>query len=676
MKRLGISLFFSLAIVLFVTSCAAPTATPPPLNFDDPNILGIERADKRSLVTIEDAVACLVSKRPVYGVIAENTNVRPATEVGTCRVGRIPQGTVVRIDGLYAAGEQTPLADVSGVGDTLTAGAIGYAEDVQPIFERTCNSCHSGIVQTKGLQVTAYEPLLAGSENGPVVVPGEPDESLLWDQIESGKMPMVGELSELDKETVRLWIAAGAPARRSELPTRDNLWVSIDAGDVETVNNACAPDTVENPGNFINAELVLPISCGARPAPEAVAALADGFTPTIVGGETLPAAAGEEVTVAAAPAGPAYAGGASAAAAGIQAGALNIAPPSDADGWLDARGGFCVERRLPNNERSITAIAFAPDGRMFLALDSSPTGEVDPLVLYDANHPSRSIATYDYLTDSNFREIFTESTRITGLDWHDGALYVSRAGEVGYIPDGGEYRPLAGGFAVNSQLFHANNGIVVQGGYVYVSAGGVRDGYSDGPIEGMDEVNAVNVVAGGNPYAARIVRAPVGRLLSERSIGAFETAALGVRNPYGIAADPSGRIWFTDNGATNVPEDISAGDEVNLLDPRRATGSDASAPYYGFPLALTGNYGTRYVEPVATLVNTGAPTGISWAYGTVFFGQYGKDPGLYRLGSAGGQIVAERVMLVWPLLAVATAPDGALWLGTGDGGLFRVTPGC
>ena len=85
---------------------------------------------------------------------------------------------------------------------------------------------------------------------------------------------------------------------------------------------------------------------------------------------------------------------------------------------------------------------------------------------------------------------------------------------------------------------------------------------------------------------------------------------------------------------------------------------------------------TRYVEPVATLINTAAPTGITWAYGTIFFARYGKDPGLYRLGNAGGQITTERVMLIWPLLAVATAPDGAIWLGTGDGGLYRVTPGC
>jgi hypothetical protein len=167
--------------------------------------------------------------------------------------------------------------------------------------------------------------------------------------------------------------------------------------------------------------------------------------------------------------------------------------------------------------------------------------------------------------------------------------------------------------------------------------------------------------------------------VSQRSIELFETAARGLRNPYGLAADPTGRLWITDNGATNVPDDISAGDEVNLFDPRAVapgTAEDAT-PYYGFPLALNGAPPDWYTKPVIDLPNTSAPTSITWAYGTLFFGVYGRNPGLYRIGrGADGQMVAERVLLAWPLLATATAPDGALWIGTGAGGLFRVTPGC
>jgi glucose/arabinose dehydrogenase len=265
------------------------------------------------------------------------------------------------------------------------------------------------------------------------------------------------------------------------------------------------------------------------------------------------------------------------------------------------------------------------------------------------------------------------------MTYYNGALYLARAGEVGRIVDGGAYEPLAGGFAVNSQLFHANNGIAILDGWLYVTAGGVIDGYSDGPIVGIGEAGAQNVVAGGNRFAARIVRAPLDVLLGQRSIEAFQTVARGVRNPYGITIDGSGRLWFTDNGATNVPDDVSAGDEVNLLDPRTVapgTAEDAT-PYYGFPLALTSPAPDWYTPPVVDLPNTSAPTSITWAYGTLFFGVYGRNPGLYRVGRAGdGSMVAERILLAWPLLATATAPDGSLWIGTGSGGLFRVAPGC
>jgi len=349
--------------------------------------------------------------------------------------------------------------------------------------------------------------------------------------------------------------------------------------------------------------------------------------------------------------------------------------PTDEDGWLQPRGGLCVQSMLPDNRRGITALAFAPDGRLFLALDSNIAGDIDPLVLYDAWHPSRAVAVLEP-GGGSFNEILSESTRITGLDWEDGALYLSRAGEVGQIVDGGGYETLAGGFAVNSHLFHANNGLVISNGWLYVSAGGVMDGWSDGPIVGIGEDGAQALVSGGNPYAARIVRAPLGALREARSISAFSTAARGARNPYGIAVDPAGNLWFTDNGATNLPDDTPAGDEVNMLAPGTIGAGEAETPHFGFPLALTGA-ADWYSRPALTLVNAAAPTGISWALGTIFFAQYGKDPGLYRVGvDAAGLLVAERVMLGWPILALTTAPDGALWVGMGDGGLYRITGGC
>jgi hypothetical protein len=461
----------------------------------------------------------------------------------------------------------------------------------------------------------------------------------------------------------------------------------VDGSSINPVSDRCTATTRDE--KVVSSDLVFPLSCGVAPRPvELQAALTSLSIPLPAALVTRPAGA---VAASVPSPGEAAAGSAVAAAPsapgrtidprqiGIQAAAINLAPASDTDGWLQSRGGFCLEQRLPQNDRGITALAFAPDGRLFMALDQSLTDEPDPLILYDAYHPSRSIAIYDPVANTRPTEIFNESTRITGMTYYNGALFISRAGEVGRIVDGGKYEPLAGGFAVNSQLFHANDGIAILDGWLYVSAGGVIDGYSDGPIVGIGEAGAQNVVSGGNRFAARIVRAPLDALLSRRSIEVFQTVARGVRNPYGLTVDGSGRLWFTDNGATNVPDDVSAGDEVNLLDPRGVapgTAEDAT-PYYGFPLALTATPPEWYTPPVVALPNTSAPTSISYAYGTLFFGVYGRNPGLYRLGRTGdGTLVAERIVLAWPLLATATAPDGALWFGTGSGGLFRVAPGC
>ncbi len=751
MSRIRAAAFGGLLTVLLLSSCTAPAvfeSAPPPLEIAEPNMLGEAPANTRTLLTLDDALRCLQSGRPVYGVTVENSNVRAEADANSCRVGRLPVGALVRAEAVHLTGEDTPLSDITGylsgedapgaiveaaapveaeapaeaTDETQAEPGLGYSEDVQPIFQRTCNSCHSGIVKNAGLQVTAYEPLMAGSTKGAVVLPGDPEGSLLWQMISTGKMPMVGELPDADKELVHAWIAAGAPEHRpapvalrpTATPTAGparppegspDLWLVVDGMELNDVPDECAL-TAEPEHFYMSSELLMPLNCGAppqeatlaaalatvRPRPLAGAAPAAAAVGTADGGlASVDGESGNEASTGAATAGGAEAEVAAQAEAvpvaaayaagagdgGIQAAAFGLAGPSDSDGWLQSRGGFCVEQRFNDNNRSITAIAFAPDGRLFLALDSPPAGEnVDPLVLYDAYHPSRAIATIDPATGGYYQEILSESTRITGLSYANGALYVSRAGEVGRIPDGSGFERLAVGFAVTSNLFHANNGIVVSDGWVYVSAGGVRDGYSDGPLVGISEAGAMEIVSGGNPYAARLVRAPLDQLVSTRSISVFQTAARGLRNPYGVARDPSGRIWFTDNGATNVPDNIAAGDEVSVFNPATATGVDATAPFYGFPLALTTD-AEWFVDPVVNLPNTAAPTGITWAYGTIFYGQYGRDPGLYRLGRSGdGSVVSERVMLVWPLLALATAPDGALWIGTGSGGLYRLTPGC
>lgn len=174
---------------------------------------------------------------------------------------------------------------------------------------------------------------------------------------------------------------------------------------------------------------------------------------------------------------------------------------------MTPRGGFCVEQHLPDNGRSITSMTFAPDGRLFLALDSPPTGEADPLVLYDAYHPSRAVAVYDPVSRNSMQEIFR---RVAA---HHRPRLCQRRRLPQPLGRGGldsrwrrEYQPLAGRLRRQQPAFPRQQRAGHLNGWLYISAGGVRDGYSDGPLVGMDENSAQSIVSGGNGYAAHRAR--------------------------------------------------------------------------------------------------------------------------------------------------------------------------
>ena len=722
--RVGRALFL-LVLLLFVGACASiplpaspagnigtastsTDATPiderigprPPVAYPD-SMGGI--IELPVLDGMADALACLAGGQPLFAVMQYNANVRNEPNSQGCRLGRAPAGTVVRVEAIFGQGETIPFASLDRSLSLLALSTPGYDEDIQPIFEENCSVCHSDSLQLADLHVTAYEPLLAGGQSGAVVVPGDPDASQLWLQVRSGAMPLVGELNDDEKSLVYEWILAGA-ARQGTRPSAE-LWLRLSDGDFSWSPNECG-GTIP----YISGQLALATSCAAIPTAEQIAASLLDVPPLTVSSSptSLPSSAtidgdesdGDESDIddSAAPLplldtpsrnivpSESTAGNVQRDIVGIQVSPLGLGVPSEADPWLIPRGGFCIEQYLGQilqDRHSITSLAFAPDGRLFMALDIPATGDFDPNLLYDPFYPVRTVAVWD---GDSYEELLRESSRITGMAWHEGSLYISRAAEIGRISDGGTYEYLAGGFAVAGRLFHANNGLVVRDGWLYVAAGGVRDGYSDGTIVPADgelpaETLATFVAAGGNRFSARIVRARLEQLLTERTLAVFQTVARGVRNSYGIATDPLGRVWFTDNGATNVPGTFGAGDEVNLLDPRTLSaaavaGDENDTPFYGFPMTLGGVNQDWWSEPVLTLPNSAAPTGITWAYDTIFFAQYGRDPGLYRIANAGEDVIAERVLLGWPIQAVTTAPDGAVWIGTGTGGLFRLLPGC
>jgi cytochrome c len=93
-----------------------------------------------------------------------------------------------------------------------------YATKVKPIFDANCARCHGGTNHRGGLNIDTREALLKGGHDGPVVVPGDPANSLLIKLIrhegpadDPGPMPPnKPRISDADIDIVTQWVKAGA----------------------------------------------------------------------------------------------------------------------------------------------------------------------------------------------------------------------------------------------------------------------------------------------------------------------------------------------------------------------------------------------------------------------------------------------------------------------------------
>jgi mono/diheme cytochrome c family protein len=92
-----------------------------------------------------------------------------------------------------------------------------FETKIRPVFVEHCASCHSAKdKKVRGkLSLDNRAAMLAGGENGPALVPGKPDASLLMKAVRHQgelKMPEKGKLPEKVLADLAAWIRMGAPA--------------------------------------------------------------------------------------------------------------------------------------------------------------------------------------------------------------------------------------------------------------------------------------------------------------------------------------------------------------------------------------------------------------------------------------------------------------------------------
>jgi len=89
--------------------------------------------------------------------------------------------------------------------------AVSFSRDVLPILQSRCVRCHGGEKTEEELNMTSYDGLMAGSEDGIVVVPGDADNSPFVQLVVQGKMPKRSpRLLPGQIQILMDWVNAGA----------------------------------------------------------------------------------------------------------------------------------------------------------------------------------------------------------------------------------------------------------------------------------------------------------------------------------------------------------------------------------------------------------------------------------------------------------------------------------
>lgn len=105
-----------------------------------------------------------------------------------------------------------PAVEDPAATEAAPAGAtVSFANDILPLLNSRCVNCHGGDRVEEGLILKSHAEIMAGSENGAVVTPGDAASSLLVEMVASGDMPKRGpKLTPPQIQLLMNWVNEGA----------------------------------------------------------------------------------------------------------------------------------------------------------------------------------------------------------------------------------------------------------------------------------------------------------------------------------------------------------------------------------------------------------------------------------------------------------------------------------
>ncbi len=376
---------------------------------------------------------------------------------------------------------------------------VDFGRDVLPILRANCVACHTAAQPEAGVVLETPETMRQPRDDGAVLVPGKPDESLLYRLAAHTAEPVMPpadndrgarRLSADELATLRTWIEAGAEAGAAG--PRRIVWQPFPSGVRPMYAAAVSADGTLAAAGIANRITLFDVATG-RPA----ARLVDEELPQAAGSGPRHAAHVDAVrAIAFSPDGTRLASGAM----------RTVTVWKRTDDGPGGEPAWSVERRIGSIERAepfvdrVVALAFSPDGTLLAAGGGAPTVNGDvTLVAVDtgvvvrripvphedavgclafspdgrclATGANRIVGVYDVATGREEQAFDEHGGRVLGVAWKaDGTALASVA------TDGRacvwktnpweklESIPLAGGAAVGIRSRAATDTFVVAEG--------------------------------------------------------------------------------------------------------------------------------------------------------------------------------------------------------------------
>jgi cytochrome b subunit of formate dehydrogenase/cytochrome c551/c552 len=107
---------------------------------------------------------------------------------------------------VYVPQTPTPIPTSSAV--IVPSGSLNWDASIGAIFQSKCLMCHNASQATSGLSFASYADAMRGGEDGPVIISGNADSSMLIQVQSAAGHP--GQFSPDELTMVKKWINAGA----------------------------------------------------------------------------------------------------------------------------------------------------------------------------------------------------------------------------------------------------------------------------------------------------------------------------------------------------------------------------------------------------------------------------------------------------------------------------------